>query len=531
MPEDNTLEQVSPGQPIKAAHHNQQTLALEALRAWRDDPVAARVTGGPGDGDDLRLRSTSHPNKGHVLFGEAGLTAYDEANDRLGVGTPNPGAKLDVQGTMRATGFQLQDGTQQSGHVLTSDVNGVGTWQPLEGGGVGSHTHDASDIVSGTLPVARGGTGKSTIASNSLLYATSSNVLGEVALGSTLSVTSNVIDARLEVSKAGGDPIGTRKRLNFIEDGTATVTVTDVPGSDRVDVKIAATGGGGSTVVDIGLCQGRLSLVTGTPIPTSDQAAKTRVYFTPYLGNRIALYISGAWDVKTFSEDYVDLSGLTSGQNYDLYAYWDGSQVQLEIDTGASWGPTRSSAPGPGGFQDGVPTKSGDATRRWLGFLRASGTTTTEDTDLKRFVFNFYNRVPRRLHAKPSSASPYVSNSTTSWVAVPDTKVEFLTDGQQNLEILGTSLLDGVSNCLAILTIGTGSTTPATDASVASHSYNNAADSGMASVVVRELPLAGYHARNLILRSSTSGNTAYARNDTPVASVRPLTVLGALLPC
>jgi len=42
----------------------------------------------------------------------------------VGVGTAAPGAKLDVAGTVR-----IQDGTQGSGKVLTSDASGAASWQ------------------------------------------------------------------------------------------------------------------------------------------------------------------------------------------------------------------------------------------------------------------------------------------------------------------------------------------------------------------------------------------------------------------
>lgn len=40
---------------------------------------------------------------------------------------------------------------------------------------------------------------------------------------------------------------------------------------------------------------GRLTLTTGTPITTSDVTASTSVYFTPYKGNRIALFNGCSW--------------------------------------------------------------------------------------------------------------------------------------------------------------------------------------------------------------------------------------------
>ena len=56
-------------------------------------------------------------------------------------------------------------------------------------------------------------------------------------------------------------------------------------------------------------------------------------------------------------------------------------------------------------LQDGIPVKSGTATLRWVGTIRTTGTTTTEDSGGgvttqvggKRFVWNAYNQVPRAL--------------------------------------------------------------------------------------------------------------------------------------
>ncbi len=44
-----------------------------------------------------------------------------------------------------------------------------------------------------------------------------------------------------------------------------------------------------------GLCEGRLTLTSGSPVVSGDQTAKTTVYFTPYKGNRISLYNGSGW--------------------------------------------------------------------------------------------------------------------------------------------------------------------------------------------------------------------------------------------
>lgn len=51
----------------------------------------------------------------------------------VGIGTASPTDKLHVNGTVR-----IEDGTQAAGYVLTSDANGVASWQPASGGGGGT---------------------------------------------------------------------------------------------------------------------------------------------------------------------------------------------------------------------------------------------------------------------------------------------------------------------------------------------------------------------------------------------------------
>jgi hypothetical protein len=51
----------------------------------------------------------------------------------LGLGMTNPAQKLDVAGTIQTTGFKLTT-SPMAGYVLTSDANGVGSWQAAAGG-------------------------------------------------------------------------------------------------------------------------------------------------------------------------------------------------------------------------------------------------------------------------------------------------------------------------------------------------------------------------------------------------------------
>jgi hypothetical protein len=137
----------------------------------------------------------------------------------------------------------------------------------------------------------------------------------------------------------------------------------------------------------------RLSLQSGVSVPTGDLAGVNRIYLEPHDGDQIALYVSGAWVLKTVGTVYKDLVA-TAGKNYDMFAYWTGSAVALEI--GPAWTNDYLRAT----FlarQNGVWVKQGDATRRYLGTFRASGVNVTDDTAQHRWLFNWQNQVPRPL--------------------------------------------------------------------------------------------------------------------------------------
>lgn len=158
------------------------------------------------------------------------------------------------------------------------------------------------------------------------------------------------------------------------------------------------------------LVNGRLTLESAVPISTSDQTGKSTVYFTPYHGNKITLYSGSAWVFCTFSEISLNLSSLTSGKNYDVFAYNNSGTVTLELSAAWTDDTTRATSLV---LQDGIYVKFGAATRRYLGTIRTTSTTTTEDSKSKRYVWNYYNRSPRFLTVQDATASWTYSTDNT----------------------------------------------------------------------------------------------------------------------
>lgn len=144
----------------------------------------------------------------------------------------------------------------------------------------------------------------------------------------------------------------------------------------------------------INICDGRMTLTSGTPITSADVTAATSVLYTPYVGNRIALYDGTTWNVRTFPELSLSLGADAASTPYDLFVYDNAGTPTLER---LAWtnDTTRATALV---RQDGVLVKSGAVTRRYVGTYRTTAVIgQTEDSLVKRYVWNYYHRAPRVL--------------------------------------------------------------------------------------------------------------------------------------
>lgn len=170
----------------------------------------------------------------------------------------------------------------------------------------------------------------------------------------------------------------------------------------------------------INIAEGRLTAETLVPVSTSDQSAKTSIYYTPYTGNRISLYDGAGWRVRTFSEITISVAACTASKPYDVFLYDNAGTVTSEIlvwtnDTARATALVR---------QDGVWSKTGALTRRYVGsfYCNASGGQ-TDDKATKRSVFNANNRVPRPIRVLDGNSS-WTYTLTTIRQANADTSLQ-----------------------------------------------------------------------------------------------------------
>jgi hypothetical protein len=248
---------------------------------------------------------------------------------------------------------------------------------------------------------------------------------------------------------------GTPTTVNFTGAG---VTASRVSNTVTVDVPAAAA-------ISAGTCDGRLTTESGVPVSATDRTAQSTLYFTPYSGNHVSLYNGSAWADYTFSERSLALSGLTSGKNYDVFLYDNAGTLTLELS--AAWSgdntPTDVIV-----ALNGVSVKSAANTRRWIGTIRTTGTTTTEDSATKRFVWNARNQVARQLaRYEIATTHSYASASFREWnggVGGPH-RVSFVSGAAQVFQATGWGDTQAGAGGTAFVTF----------------SLNNAAAEGLAS--------------------------------------------------
>lgn len=231
---------------------------------------------------------------------------------------------------------------------------------------------------------------------------------------------------------------------------------------------------------------GRLTLESGVPVSTTDQTAKTTVYYTPYLHNTLLLWDGLRWAPTVFAETSLAVGTVTSGANYDVFGYLSGGALALEklIWTNDT---TRATAVT---LQDGRYCKSGDKTRLYLGTFRSTSATTTEDSETKRFVFSHYNRAPRKLLKRESTGSWSYTGTWRSTNASTSNRVEVVSGlGNQLLDLTAFEMAELSSGGFAHTGIGVNSTsTNSADATVRYGSSGQQCVFGL----LRTIPAAGY---------------------------------------
>ena len=270
-----------------------------------------------------------------------------------------------------------------------------------------------------------------------------------------------------------------------------------------------------------GIVEGRLTATSGTPVTTADVSGATSIYFTPYKGDNIALYDGSKWVLVSFSEVTISLSGYTAIKPYDVFGYLSSGALAIET---LIWTNNTTRATGLAKV-NGVLCKSGATTRRYLGtvYINASGGQ-TEDTILKRYIWNYYNRISRNLR---------VMDTTNTWTYTTATVRQQRGSAANQVDVVvgvaevpvSLSLRIGGQNTLVAKNIWCGIGHNATTAPVATSQSSYATTDGGSHVEtlgagLTIYPAIGFSYFSMLEWSVASGTTTFYGNDTATTPMR-----------
>lgn len=209
--------------------------------------------GSSASAGNLSLISTSHATKGKVLFGIAGNSAYDEANERIGIGIGSPVATLHLLATAEQfrisydasnyVSFQVDSG----GNMAISPTGTI--LQVTNSALVASNFRTASQIVTSNLNISTASAASSSSNNNAIAFGTAGTAhFRRLMRGSiTSTITANASAAGslfgqepLTIAATGTHPIFATAAFKPLTVNSGTGSLTNTV---NVYIEAAATGG------------------------------------------------------------------------------------------------------------------------------------------------------------------------------------------------------------------------------------------------------------------------------------------------
>lgn len=160
------------------------------------------------------------------------------------------------------------------------------------------------------------------------------------------------------------------------------------------------------------ICCGRLSASASAAVPEGDLSTSAAVYFHPWQGNQIGLYVGTDWEVFTFTRRSLALSELENKNvPHDIFMRATKNGLVLTASAWASVSARSVSI----GEVNGIRVLSSDPEQRYLGTIMTDSQGRLFDSTDARMVWNQYNRVCRPLLSRLQAAGTAAAR-TGEWV-------------------------------------------------------------------------------------------------------------------
>lgn len=206
--------------------------------------------------------------------------------------------------------------------------------------------------------------------------------VGEKDWGGDINTNWDTLDTNLPLNRfdATAAPVAGDDSGDGYSVGSRWVDVTNDKAYVCLDATAAAavwtevTGGGTGSVLP-STNEGRLTLSSTETVPTSDQSNKSTLRFDAHVGEEVALYDgSSTWTLHSIGSGVtITDSGLSADTNYDVFLYDNSGTLTLEL---LAWSSDTARATALV-LTDGVLTKTGATTRRYLGTVRVAAVDAT----------------------------------------------------------------------------------------------------------------------------------------------------------
>jgi hypothetical protein len=273
--------------------------------------------------------------------------------------------------------------------------------------------------------------------------------------------------------------------------------------------------------------QARITVATGDPFAQA-AATATTLYLAPATGDKLALYYSSRWNLRTLTQISIAVPAVAD-QMYDLFVYDNAGTLTLEA-TAWTNDTTRATALT---TQNGVYVKTGATNKRYAGSFRTKTSGQASDDPRWRHVWNYYNRMTKPAYfAATVGAHAYTTNTWRQRAADTTQQIDFIqgvADEWTHLRAFGTSQ-NTDANVIRGIGIGQSSTTvPMTVTGFPLVSGGNTSVSAALAycyhTVNADVLQAGRYYYTLLEKSAATGTTSWPGQDDLSFNASGLTAL------